>query len=136
MVAGAFALPSTTTQYPKACKNRGYWHIDSNFGSRIDCFAWGESVYTTCGNAETSSFGGTSAAAAIVAGAVILMQALAKAKLGTAYETKLETGQLLRQILTSTGTKPASDNPVTNPIGVMPNLKTFIDTVLNPTPIP
>jgi hypothetical protein len=131
MVAGAYAFPSTTTGYPKACTNQGYWHTSSNYGSRVDCFAWYDHVYTTGGNAaEDKDFGGTSAASAIVAGAVILIQALAKAKSGFVYGTQLDTGHLLRQILTSTGTPPASDNPATNPIGVMPNLKTFIDNVL------
>ena len=130
MVASAFATPTSTPEYPKTFTNEGYWNPDSNYGSRVDCFAWGEGVFTTGGgNTTTGSFGGTSAASAIVAGAVILLQALAKARLQAPFHP-----WQLRHILTSTGTPPASDNPVTNPIGVMPNLKAFIDNALNLTP--
>ena len=55
--------------------------FNSNYGSRIDCYAWGESVYTA-GNFPNSSNGavdrytnefcGTSSAAAIIAGVGIL----------------------------------------------------------------
>ncbi len=56
----------------------------SNFGSRVNCFAWGERVFTSgCASAGCASpdtayryFGGTSAASAIVAGAVVLIQSL------------------------------------------------------------
>src|SRR6185295_1758360 len=57
----------------------------SNYGSRLDCFGWGESV-TTCGygdlagnidtNYYTNRFAGTSSASPIVAGAAALLQSL------------------------------------------------------------
>ena len=57
----------------------------SNYGSRVDCFGWGESIDTTgdgwTGNtttAYTSGFGGTSGASPIVAGAAVLLQAWAR----------------------------------------------------------
>ncbi len=53
----------------------------SNFGSRIDCYAWGEGIETTgdgwagtSTTAYTSSFGGTSGASPIVTGAALLLQ--------------------------------------------------------------
>jgi subtilase family protein len=132
MVAGAYAspvsTPTSTPPYPKLHTNQGYWHTNSNYGSRVDCFAWGELVYTTAGNnSTTGSFKGTSAASAIVAGAVILLQALAKATRQIAFHPSQ-----LRQILKSTGTPAAADNP--NPIGVMPNLSAFMTNALNLTP--
>ncbi|MGZ8946914.1 MAG: S8 family serine peptidase [Methylococcaceae bacterium] len=53
----------------------------SNFGSRIDCFEWGQNV-DTCGdgwtgtatNLYTTSFGGNSGASPIIAGAALLLQ--------------------------------------------------------------
>ena len=60
-----------------------------NFGTRIDCYAWGDSIYTT-GIADEpkspgvplkksyrSDFGGTSGAAAIIAGGALLIQGAA-----------------------------------------------------------
>jgi subtilisin family serine protease len=48
----------------------------SNFGSRIDCYAWGENIDTLSGDSTTSytgGFNGTSGASPIVAGAAVLM---------------------------------------------------------------
>src|SRR5205814_137763 len=65
-------------------------HEDSNYGSRVDCYAWGEHIFT-CG-AEGSlleqltnyryDFGITSGAAAIVAGAAVAIQGVALHNLG------------------------------------------------------
>ena len=49
----------------------------ASFGSRIDCYAWGENVTTADGadnKSYVNNFHGTSAASAIVAGAAILVQ--------------------------------------------------------------
>lgn len=56
---------------------------DSNFGSRVDCCAWGENILTT-GNPANSTqrngyrtdFGGTSGATAIITGICLLVQNL------------------------------------------------------------
>jgi len=64
--------------------------LASNFGSRIDCFAWGEGV-TTCGDGQngignldyTDIFGGTSSASAIITGVVLVIQSLAKTRRGS-----------------------------------------------------
>ena len=59
--------------------------VISGYGSRVDCYAWGE-VVVSCGygdlggtddqNSYTGEFAGTSSAAAIVAGAAIIVQGM------------------------------------------------------------
>ncbi|KAI9766663.1 MAG: hypothetical protein M1839_004786 [Geoglossum umbratile] len=104
----------------------------SNYGSRIDVFGWGENIETTTTNGPgtddhsyTSSFGGTSGASPINAGAAILVQAITQA-IGVARSgdpnfrfrfSPLE----MRRILTSNGTQSA--DPVNDKIGVMPDLR-------------
>lgn len=100
----------------------------SNFGSRIDCFAWGEQI-VTCGdgglgnarNSYTSQFGGTSGASPIVTGAAIIVQALAKQNGG------LYSPRELRSILSERALGTASASPAADRIGVMPNLRTIIE---------
>lgn len=96
----------------------------SNFGSRIDCFGWGENI-DTCGdgwtgtatNTYTTSFGGTSGASPIVTGAALLLQSW-----------RVKHGQpphdpsTLRWMLSNPAVNTASANPTTARIGVMPNL--------------
>jgi serine protease len=57
--------------------------VEPNYGSRVDCYAWGERVRTLggaeasspdCNQRTTDEFEGTSSASAIVAGAAILTQ--------------------------------------------------------------
>jgi hypothetical protein len=102
--------------------------FDSNFGSRVDCFAWGESI-TTClmqtplfGSSPVSAyrndFGGTSGASAIIAGAAVVMQSL-HSKSGTAPPLAAPAA---RAILADAATGTSS-NPPTAAIGVMPNLR-------------
>jgi len=63
----------------------------SNFGSRVDCHAWGQGI-DTCGDgwmgtsttAYTTGFGGTSGASPIVTGAALLLQSFGRAR-GTPY---------------------------------------------------
>ncbi|MGH7516482.1 MAG: S8 family serine peptidase [Gemmatimonadales bacterium] len=99
------------------------------FGSRIDCYAWGEDVVTS-GYGDmfgidpkkkryTSLFGGTSSAAAIIAGAAILLQQMAR-KQGRSPLSPTELRTLLADRLR--GTPVERSNPV-NTIGVMPDLE-------------
>ena len=107
----------------------------SNFGSRVDCYGWGENVNTTTTNATgtdntsyTTGFNGTSSASPIVTGAAVLVQALAQASLGYRFSARE-----LRNILASNGT--ASANPGADEIGVMPDLAAIINnSVLNLAP--
>jgi hypothetical protein len=98
----------------------------SNHGNRIDCYAWGQNIYTTdtdaTGNLNTAyrpDFGGTSGASAIIAGAAIIVQGLAKAYPGYRFSPRA-----LRQILKTNGTPSAA--PSTDGIGVMPDLRAII----------
>jgi serine protease len=108
--------------------NRGlhFRSPDSNFGTRVDCYAWGDGIYTTgfpdtirnpgtpLNRSYRSDFGGTSGAAAIVAGATLLIQ-------GVAWKRKKHflPPQDLRQLIASFGTGQLDTR---NPIGVMPDL--------------
>lgn len=100
----------------------------SNFGSRIDCFAWGQSI-DTCGDgwtgtsttAYTTGFGGTSGATPIVTGAAILLQSFARAR-GTSYNPAQ-----IRSLLSDSTLNTASADPGTDRIGVMPNLRAIVE---------
>jgi hypothetical protein len=112
-------------------------HGDSNYGSRINCFAMGEDVYTlysTGGNRDkdwTGQFRQTSAAAAIVAGAALCCQGMAQDN--TAFGRALKPAEL-RDLFSTTklstipGIRPntATADPLrggVGGIGVMPNLR-------------
>lgn len=110
----------------------------SNFGSRVNCFAWGTNVYTTdtdvTGTNNTlpdrRDFSATSAASAIIAGAALLLQGIAKEPSPTGLGFRLNPYQL-RNILgdTTPGTNTPSDDPSTDKIGVMPNLRNIINNL-------
>lgn len=98
----------------------------SNFGSRIDCYAWGENVETCgdggTGNANatyTSGFGGTSSASPIVTGAALLIQSWARAQ-GRRY-TPRQMRDLLSDSQLNTQSAASADE-----IGVMPNLRKIL----------
>lgn len=109
----------------------------SCFGSRIDCYGWGENVDTlstngagTATNQYTTSFNGTSSASPIVAGAALAVQGLAEANLLYRF-SPLQ----LRTLLSDPANGTASQNPPVDRIGVMPNLRTIIDgNILNLAP--
>ncbi len=105
-------------RYPNACH-----------GDRVDCYAWGEQVTTTgdgwggnTPNAYTFAFGGTSAAAAIVAGVALAVQDIEQIKRGARFSP-----ERLREILRDPtyGTLPAASD--VGRIGVMPDLRKIID---------
>jgi hypothetical protein len=103
--------------------------LQMNTGSRVDCYAYGELV-TTAGKGDlttgqvnpdrryTGEFGGTSAAAAIVAGAAILVQGRYKALHPGSSLNSLE----MRDILSKTGTPQGAGGH----IGVMPDLRAIV----------
>jgi subtilase family protein len=114
-------------------------HPQSNFGNRIDCYGWGNGVFTA-GDGEdgggmtdhTNDFSGTSAAAAMVAGAAVLVQSLAQAN----GKAPFSPGEL-RRILSDPANGTASTNPATDRIGVMPDLRKIIQNELRlPAPGP
>jgi hypothetical protein len=123
MVAGATAITPHARIY------------NSNFGNRVDCYAWGESVYTAGNfpnssdgkvNCYTNKFGGTSSAAAIIAGVAISVQSIMEAN----YSFRLGPAPM-RQILSSklNGT-PSANGHLNDKIGVMPDLKSIIDETI------
>lgn len=104
----------------------------SCFGNRVDCHCWGENIVTT--SSITSpfgsyiglnpaggdfGFGGTSGASAIIAGAALILQGIAK------NQGKLITPSKMRSLL-SDSFNTSSDVPSIDQIGVMPNLKEAI----------
>ena len=98
----------------------------SNYGSRIDMYAWGENIDTASTNdagtdnhAYTTSFGGTSGASPIIVGAALTIQGIASASNKAKYGPSA-----LRSLLSRHGTP--SMNPASDLIGVMPNLKAII----------
>jgi hypothetical protein len=101
----------------------------TNFGSRVDLQGWGENVTTTgYGDLQnlgdpnslyTQEFGGTSAAAAMVAGAAADFQGIAKHR---GYSLSPEE---VREALQNTGT--AQGPSTTHHIGPLPNLVSAIN---------
>jgi serine protease len=114
-----------------------------NFGSRIDCYAWGDSIHTpsslphpsdTPANPNPSAayyqnFGDTSGASAIIAGAALSVQGMAEANLGY----RLSPLQI-RNLLSDDTTGTDSLDPTNDRLGVMPNLRAIINTTLGITP--
>jgi len=111
--------------------NRAYF---SNFGSRVDCFAWGDRV-TTCGYGDlygagvtdfyTGNFSGTSSASPIVAGAAGLLQGLATESTGVSLPPTQ-----IRALLANPATGTPQGPEVAGAIGVMPDLKAILAETL------
>ena len=110
---------------------------DSNYGERIDCFAWGSNV-VSCGHGDFDYAGGevnemygyyfgTSSASAIIAAAALIVQS----KYLATTTTRLTPGQM-RPILANASTGTASTG--SKPIGIMPDLFRIIQTALFLTP--
>jgi subtilisin family serine protease len=125
--SGAILVGAATAEAPH------FRMDDSNFGQRVDCYAWGEGV-TTTGNGFlgreldhfTDNFGGTSAASAIVAGAAVVVQGIAKANL-----KRLLSPAELRDLLKDRTINTPSDDPANDLIGVMPDLRAIVRRLLN-----
>jgi len=111
----------------------------ANYGNRIDCYAWGEGVvasgeFTQPGQRDVFDYSiklnGTSAAAAIIAGAAIAVQSLVAAM----YNTRLSPLQM-RWLLSNEAYGTASVNgKMQDKIGVMPDLRKIIDSCLLVSP--
>ncbi|MFI6870558.1 S8 family serine peptidase [Nocardia sp. NPDC050406] len=96
----------------------------TSFGSRVDCHAAGENIVTTSvapaqymGILPGTGFGGTSGASAIIAGTAAITQGIARARGTTLTPTQLRTH------LSNPTFNTPTNNPATDRIGVMPNLK-------------
>jgi serine protease len=133
--SGAIVVAAASSKVPHTRINY------SNYGSRIDCFAWGENVVTAGLFPRSSGFStktysvefcGTSSASAIIAGAAIAVQSITEAK----YGFRISPMQM-RNILSNEvyGTDSEKGHQV-DKIGVMPDLKKIIDQALNCLPLP
>ncbi|HEX3528187.1 MAG TPA: S8 family serine peptidase [Thermoanaerobaculia bacterium] len=148
MVGGSRPLPN-----PSGGDLRHSRDPQSNYGSRVDCFAWAEGIMTTVssslfdepmslelwgGRLAVASprtpvsfvkycreFAGTSGASAILAGVSACVQGLAQQNLGF----RLSPWQL-RLLLRDPANGTHSLQPDIDCIGVMPDLGTIIDRVL------
>ncbi|HDR4765666.1 TPA: S8 family peptidase [Bacillus thuringiensis] len=133
--SGAIIVGASTARVPH--KRLGF----SNYGSRIDVYGWGEYVDTldtyqnqnskgqkvtdqNIMNRYTSNFRGTSSASPIIAGAAVSIQGIAKEHLGKAY-----TPKELRAILSNPNTGTKSNNPSSDKIGVLPDLKAILSNL-------
>ena len=139
--SGAIMVGGSTPSFPY---QRSVWNADptagpiqgTSFGSRVDCFAWADGVCTcacTIGVLSVppfltwlddpnypSTFNGTSAASAIVAGAVLLVQGVAAKVLGR----RLSPDEMRDRVSDPDPTvNTLSQNPGVDLIGVMPNLR-------------
>lgn len=75
-------------------------------------------------NRYTSNFRGTSSASPIIAGAAVSIQGIANEHLGKAY-----TPKELRAILSNPNTGTKSNNPSSDKIGVLPDLKAILSNL-------
>ena len=123
IMVGAASIPD---DFPEALRSH-HRRKDLNYGSRVGCYAWGNRVATTglprgfgdpvqadCIREYEEDFGGTSAAAAIIAGVAVLTQQMHKRAKG-----RVATPHEMRCLLTDPdlGTPSEEDS-----IGVMPDL--------------
>jgi serine protease len=128
--SGAIVVAGAKSALPHA------WDQMSNWGARVDVYAWGEGVYTTGGtgsappgpapvaqdapNRYTIDFNASSSAAAIVAGAALIVQGAYKASALGAL-----TPSQLRDLFRTTGTAGGGGHP----IGRMPDLKQLLPDI-------
>ena len=111
---------------------------ESNYGSRLDVQGWGRSIVSAGygdlrrqgqNNTYTDSFGGTSGAAAMIAGAAACIEGIIKAR-GRAPLSPVQ----LRQLLFTTGTPESPD--VSRRVGRRPDLKAAIAALDSPPEAP
>lgn len=107
----------------------------STFGARIDCYGWGQNVDTLSSTdagattTYTGSFGGTSGASPIVAGAALALQGVCQAN----QQIRLSPRQM-RTLLSDPVTNTPPSPVEATAMGVLPNLRAIIDNQLNVTP--
>lgn len=122
--SGAILVGATDLNHNPMC-----W---TNHGTRIDAHAFGTGVMTTgygalfnqsgCSQDYTGSFGGTSSASPIIAGACASLQGISRDK----YNVTLTPAQM-RAAITFQGTNQASD--FSKEVGRMPNMVTAINRI-------
>lgn len=119
--SGAVVVAAARRRVEQDGPDRGHrWLLSSSYGRRVDCYAWGEAVATADVAGYRQDFGGTSAAAAIVAGAAAALQGMVRAATGGV----LTPEEMRRRLSDPRGTPqiPAASRALV-PIGVLPDLK-------------
>lgn len=109
------------------------------FGSRVDCYSWGENITTLSSDSSgatgqyVDNFGGTSGAAAIIAGAAISMQGMVLSEHGYRF-SPLQLREILRNSTYGTDLSRDTGDPF-NPLELMaiymPDLQKFASQHLN-----
>jgi Subtilase family len=132
--SGAIIVAAATSAWPHQRMNY------SNYGKRVNCYAWGENVATAgcypgssgfAVNTYTQRFSGTSSAAAIIAGAAISLQSIAEANLGFRLNPSM-----LRTLMSNDDFNTCSVNGrAADKIGVMPDLKQIINLAFTIAPL-
>lgn len=119
------ACKSAVTGIPQGHKLSDY----TNFGSRVDCYAWGHGIMSTTGSvgendSYDNSFGRTSGATAIIAGACAVVQSWYRASCGFPM-----TPMQMRALMSNPnyGTPQAEIPSPEKRIGTMPDLKKIIN---------
>lgn len=129
--SGAIMVGGSTANYPYDPAVPDQFGVIQHtcFGSRVDCFAWAEKVDTCATVGYASTFGGSSAASAIVAGAALLVQGVAEATL-----TRRLSPAEMRALLAEPSINTHSKNYGVDKIGVMPNLRRILQDGLGVAP--
>jgi Subtilase family len=108
--------------------------MHSNFGNRIDCYAWGERVSTEGFHHDSSEMAinsyrkkinGTSSASAIIAGCAILVQSITESN----HHFRLGPKQMRRILSDDLLGTPSANGRSSDRLGVMPDLKKIIDHI-------
>ena len=100
----------------------------SAYGNRVDCYAWGDTVYTCWDYGSSSDYGvaeGTTAAAAIIAGAALSVQCAHIEKKNGARLNAQQMRDKLRSA--ANGIPPEPDGGP--PFGVMPDVYAIINAL-------
>jgi len=110
----------------------------SNYGSRVNCFAWGHGIRTLTDEPDGyQDFHGTSGAAAIIAVAAALLQSVARRHLKQIGRTpSYLTPEESLTYLSNPECGTLSADRARRPIGVMPNLSYVIERFLGDFPVP
>lgn len=107
----------------------------SNYGGRLDCYAWGDGIDAPTAYLDSTndlyepSFGGTSGASAIIAGAALAIQGISSNNVGFKF-SPLQLRALFRN--EALGTQSA--NPPVDRIGPMPDLEAIINSLFHTQP--
>ncbi|MFI6368835.1 S8 family peptidase [Nocardia sp. NPDC050630] len=120
--SGAIMVGSATSTTPHTRLS------SSNYGSRIDCYAWGRNITTTgdgqTGTGDTTytdSFSGTSGASPMIAGAALLVQSYLKNA-----NHSLSSPADMRSMLSDPAWGTTSNTPATDRIGAMPDVRAIV----------